>query len=67
MYVTGDMYYHTAHDAMMIGLNIVDPGHNVEKVMKKGVARILKEMCHERNFDVEFIPSEINTDPFRFI
>ncbi|MFB6800931.1 Nif3-like dinuclear metal center hexameric protein [Peribacillus butanolivorans] len=67
VYVTGDMYYHTAHDAMMIGLNIVDPGHNVEKVMKKGVAGILKEMCHERNFDVEFIPSEINTDPFRFI
>ena len=41
VYVTGDMYYHTAHDAMMIGLNIVDPGHNVEKVMKQGVATIL--------------------------
>ncbi|AMM93896.1 Nif3-like dinuclear metal center hexameric protein [Peribacillus simplex] len=67
VYVTGDMYYHTAHDAMMIGLNIVDPGHNVEKVMKKGVARILEEMCHEKNYDVEFIPSRVNTDPFRFI
>lgn len=31
VYVTGDMYYHVAHDAMMLGLNIVDPGHNVEK------------------------------------
>lgn len=67
VYVTGDMYYHTAHDAMMLGLNIVDPGHNVEKVMKKGVARILGEMCRDRNFDVEFIPSQVNTDPFRFI
>lgn len=67
VYVTGDMYYHTAHDAMMIGLNIVDPGHNVEKVMKKGVARILEEMCREKNYDVEFIPSQLNTDPFRFI
>ncbi|AOH55735.1 Nif3-like dinuclear metal center hexameric protein [Peribacillus muralis] len=67
VYVTGDMYYHTAHDAMMLGLNIVDPGHNVEKVMKKGVARILGEMCRERNFDVEFISSQLNTDPFRFI
>lgn len=66
-YVTGDMYYHTAHDAMMIGLNIVDPGHNVEKVMKKGVARILKEMCNNKNLDVEFIPSALNTDPFKFI
>ncbi|MFJ7847366.1 Nif3-like dinuclear metal center hexameric protein [Peribacillus sp. NPDC097206] len=67
VYVTGDMYYHTAHDAMMIGLNIVDPGHNVEKVMKKGVARILNEMCVNKNLDVEFIPSELNTDPFTFI
>ncbi|PJN90858.1 Nif3-like dinuclear metal center hexameric protein [Bacillus sp. mrc49] len=67
VYVTGDMYYHTAHDAMMLGLNIVDPGHNVEKVMKKGVARMLGEMCRDRNFDVEFIPSQVNTDPFRFI
>ncbi|MFD9627829.1 Nif3-like dinuclear metal center hexameric protein [Peribacillus muralis] len=67
VYVTGDMYYHTAHDAMMLGLNIVDPGHNVEKVMKKGVARILEKMCRDRNFDVEFIPSKLNTDPFRFI
>ncbi|MCK1991534.1 Nif3-like dinuclear metal center hexameric protein [Peribacillus muralis] len=67
VYVTGDMYYHTAHDAMMLGLNIVDPGHNVEKVMKKGVALILEKMCRERNFDVEFIPSKLNTDPFRFI
>ncbi|WP_285768939.1 Nif3-like dinuclear metal center hexameric protein [Peribacillus sp. SI8-4] len=67
VYVTGDMYYHTAHDATMLGLNIVDPGHNVEKVMKKGVARRLGEMCRERNFDVEFIPSQVNTDPFRFI
>ncbi|MGE7636634.1 Nif3-like dinuclear metal center hexameric protein [Bacillus sp. AFS026049] len=67
VYVTGDMYYHTAHDAMMIGLNIVDPGHNVEKVMKKGVARFLEKTCREKNFDVEFIPSRLSTDPFRFI
>ena len=67
VYVTGDMYYHTAHDAMMIGLNIVDPGHNVEKVMKQGVAAILTEMSRERKFAVEFIPSKLNTDPFIFV
>ena len=37
------MYYHVAHDAMMLGLNIVDPGHNVEKVMKQGVQKQLQE------------------------
>lgn len=67
VYVTGDMYYHTAHDAMMIGLNIVDPGHNVEKVMKQGVAAILTQMCLERKLAVEFIPSRVNTDPFIFV
>ncbi|PLT34679.1 Nif3-like dinuclear metal center hexameric protein [Bacillus sp. V5-8f] len=67
VYVTGDMYYHTAHDAMMLGLNIVDPGHNVEKVMKKGVASVLNALSKEKKFEVEFIPSEFNTDPFKFI
>lgn len=43
------MYYHVAHDAMMLGLNIVDPGHNVEKVMKQGVQKAItrKSGCKE--------------------
>jgi len=67
VYVTGDMYYHVAHDAMMMGLNIVDPGHNVEKVMKKGVANILTERFKEKKFEVNVITSELNTDPFQFL
>lgn len=67
VYVTGDVYYHVAHDAIMEGLNIVDPGHNVEKVMKKGVAQVLTKMCEEKGYDVKFIPSAIHTDPFQFI
>jgi dinuclear metal center YbgI/SA1388 family protein len=67
VYVTGDIYYHTAHDAMMQGLNMIDPGHNVEKVMKKGVAHTLGELCQKAGFKVEFIPSEENTDPFQYI
>jgi dinuclear metal center YbgI/SA1388 family protein len=67
VYVTGDMYYHVAHDAMMMGLNIVDPGHNVEKVMKKGVANILTERFKEKKFEVTVITSELNTDPFQFL
>jgi dinuclear metal center YbgI/SA1388 family protein len=67
VYVTGDMYYHVAHDAMMMGLNIVDPGHNVEKVMKKGVAIQLEKMCKEKGFDVSIFASELHTDPFQFV
>ncbi|MBI0576374.1 Nif3-like dinuclear metal center hexameric protein [Neobacillus cucumis] len=67
VYVTGDIYYHTAHDAMMLGLNMIDPGHNVEKVMKKGVTAVLQKMCEESGYQVEIFPSEINTDPFTFV
>lgn len=67
VYVTGDIYYHTAHDAMMAGLNMVDPGHNVEKVMKKGVVNALSKLCQERNYAVSFVESEVHTDPFQFI
>ena len=67
VYVTGDIYYHTAHDAMMQGLNMIDPGHNVEKVMKKGLTAALQKMCREEGYEVEIFPSEVNTDPFQFI
>ncbi|NYE05063.1 dinuclear metal center YbgI/SA1388 family protein [Bacillus niacini] len=67
VYITGDIYYHTAHDAMMQGLNMIDPGHNVEKVMKKGLTSILSKMCKESGYEVEIFPSEINTDPFTFV
>jgi dinuclear metal center YbgI/SA1388 family protein len=67
VYITGDIYYHTAHDAMMEGLNMIDPGHNVEKVMKKGLTATLTKMCKESGYDVEIFPSEVNTDPFKFV
>lgn len=67
VYITGDMYYHVAHDAMMLGLNIIDPGHNVEKVMKQGVANKLTEMCKKKGYNVNIFASTIHTDPFQFV
>lgn len=67
VYVTGDIYYHVAHDAMMEGLNLVDPGHNVEKIMKDGVKKRLDKMFKEKGIDVEVIASKVNTDPFQFV
>ena len=54
VYITGDLYYHVAHDAMMMGLNVIDPGHNVEKIMKKGVANYLTKISAEKGYDVPF-------------
>lgn len=67
VYVTGDLYYHVAHDAMMSGLKMIDPGHNVEKVMKVGVQKRLKEQMQKKGYEVEVLASEVNTDPFTFI
>lgn len=66
VYVTGDMYFHTAQDALQDGLNIVDPGHHVEKVMIKGVAKKMSEIV-PKQWDVQFIPSAVNTDPFQIV
>lgn len=63
VYVTGDMYFHVAQDALAIGLSIVDPGHHVEKVMIKGV---VNHMAKRSNWHCEFLPSEVDTEPFRF-
>ena len=67
VYITGDLYYHVAHDAMMMGLNVIDPGHNVEKIMKKGVANYLTKVSVEKGYDVSVFPSEQKTDPFQFV
>lgn len=67
VYVTGDIYYHVAHDALMAGLNIVDPGHNVEKLMKDGLKRVLETKLQKTGHHVEVIASKVNTDPFQFI
>lgn len=67
VYVTGDLYYHVAHDAMMEGLAMVDPGHNVEKIMKEGVKNMLLSFVQESGYSTEVIVSKIHTDPFQFV
>jgi dinuclear metal center YbgI/SA1388 family protein len=65
--VTGDLYYHVAHDAEAMGLAVIDPGHNIEKVMIQGVADYMQAACKQDGYNVSFIESEIITEPFTFI
>lgn len=67
VYVTGDLYFHVAQDAEAIGLHVVDPGHHVESVMKKGVAEKMATLCEEQRLAVEFMPSTLSTEPFQFL
>lgn len=67
VFVTGDIGFHIAQDAEVNGLNIVDPGHHVEKVMISGVARKMTELCAAKKLAVQFIESKVNTEPFKFL
>nr|WP_106779971.1 Nif3-like dinuclear metal center hexameric protein [Lysinibacillus timonensis] len=67
VFVTGDIKFHVAQDAQNLGLNIIDPGHHVEKVMIKGVAEKMTQLCKVKKLNVEFVQSEIHTEPFQFI
>ncbi len=67
VFITGDIYYHTAVDFKQEGMNIIDPGHNVEKIMKQGVSTKMTSLCKDSGYEVEFISSAIDTNPFRVI
>lgn len=65
--VTGDIDYHTAQDALMAGMALIDPGHNAEKIMKPKVAQWLRKKLLENRYDTKVQASEINTEPFQFM
>ncbi|MFC0188156.1 Nif3-like dinuclear metal center hexameric protein [Fictibacillus aquaticus] len=65
--ITGDIYYHNAHDAMEEGLTVIDAGHNIEKIMKHGLQRVIDEGLKKDHYSTEVIVSEIHTDPFTFV
>lgn len=65
--ITGDIDYHTAHDALADGMSIIDPGHNIEKVMKRQTADWLNNQLKEAKSDTVAIASKLNTEPFTFV
>ncbi|MEF2964709.1 Nif3-like dinuclear metal center hexameric protein [Paenibacillus sp. M1] len=65
--VTGDIDYHTAQDALMAGLTLIDPGHNAEKIMKARVASWLEEKLSENKYTTKVYASKVDTEPFVFL
>ncbi|RDW19213.1 Nif3-like dinuclear metal center hexameric protein [Oceanobacillus arenosus] len=65
VYITGDMSFHVAQDAWQMGLQVIDAGHYIEKVMKQATKLFLeKELDNDL---IEIITSETSTEPFQFI
>ncbi|GIQ68001.1 Nif3-like dinuclear metal center hexameric protein [Xylanibacillus composti] len=63
--ITGDVDYHAAHDAWAAGMSVIDPGHNIEKIMKKGVAERVGSMLQEQGYTTAILPSTVNTEVFK--
>ncbi|WP_373765929.1 Nif3-like dinuclear metal center hexameric protein [Jeotgalibaca porci] len=66
VYITGDVYYHTAHDMQADGLMVVDPGHIIEKICIPKLATLLAEWKREELWQIDIIESQTNTHPFIF-
>jgi dinuclear metal center YbgI/SA1388 family protein len=64
VYVSGDIDYHTAQDALADGICIVDPGHHAEVLMKDKVAEYLQQQLAEAGYATEVLVSTVPTDPF---
>ncbi|MDQ6421100.1 Nif3-like dinuclear metal center hexameric protein [Paenibacillus sp. LHD-117] len=65
--ITGDIDYHTAHDALAAGMTIIDAGHNIEKVMKSKLADWLANELAQAKYATEVAASRLNTEPFTFL
>lgn len=67
VYVTGDIDYHTAQDALAAGICLIDPGHHTEEIMKQPVAQFFVEQLKQSKYrDTQILISETLTDPFQF-
>lgn len=64
VYITGDIYYHTAQDMLTDGLLALDPGHHIEVLFIEKLVEKMTAWKLEAGWDLELIPSQASTNPF---
>ena len=64
VYITGDIYYHTAQEMITNGLMAIDPGHHTEVLFIEKVIEKCETWKTEQDWDVTFIASQAPTNPF---
>ena len=65
--ITGDIDYHTAHEAVLHDLCLIDVGHHAEKIMMPAVRHKLERYLKTAGYQTEVICSQSNTNPFDFL
>lgn len=58
--ITGDVKYHEAYDAKLLGRNVIDAGHYLEIFMTEGLEDLIR-----KHIDITVISSKVNTNPFQ--
>lgn len=64
VYITGDIYYHTAQEMLTEGLMGIDPGHHIEVLFTEKIREILQQWKEEKAWDIIIMASEASTNPF---
>ncbi|KHD45129.1 Nif3-like dinuclear metal center hexameric protein [Streptococcus hongkongensis] len=67
LYVTGDIYYHTAQEMLTEGLLAIDPGHHIEALFISKMSHILEEWKMEEEWPVTVLASQSSTNPFHYL
>lgn len=62
VYITGDITFHQAQDAMEMDLQLIDPGHYAEEIMKHATSKYVAQHFPQ----LKVIESNVNTNPFQF-
>ncbi len=66
--VTGDIKYHDARDAEMIGISLIDLGHfKSEAPMIRGLAARLRKELDVKGYEADIQVCECEKDPFSFL
>lgn len=65
VYVTGDMTFHPAQEAMEMGLSVIDAGHYIEKIMIKAMKEYLVNKLNNEN--IKIYSSKVDTNPFKIM
>lgn len=65
VYITGDIDYHTAQDAVARGIALIDPGHHIEHLVLAPMRDYLANALIKT--DTVVVCSEADTDPFNYV
>ncbi|MDY3024664.1 MAG: Nif3-like dinuclear metal center hexameric protein [Streptococcus hyovaginalis] len=67
VYVTGDIYYHTAQEMLTEGLYALDPGHHIEVLFISEITKRLNQWKDEEGWQVDILESQSSTNPFSHV